>query len=214
MARITVVGGTGYTGSALVRVAHARGHEVTAISRSLPAEAVDGVAYLALDVTDPAAATAAVSPQGEPADAVVSALAPRADMAGRVAAANALLADAAAEADTRLVVVGGFGSMRPADGAPRIAETPDFPDAFRAEALEMASTLDALAARTDDLSWLYVSPSAGYGAYNPLPATGAYRVAGSLVTPDGADVSANDFALAIVEELENATRSGHISVFA
>ena len=36
MARITVIGGTGYAGSAIVAEAAARGHHVTALSRSLP----------------------------------------------------------------------------------------------------------------------------------------------------------------------------------
>ena len=36
MSRITVIGGTGYAGSAIVAEAAARGHQVTALSRSLP----------------------------------------------------------------------------------------------------------------------------------------------------------------------------------
>jgi uncharacterized protein len=36
VSRITVIGGTGYAGSAIVAEAAARGHQVTALSRSLP----------------------------------------------------------------------------------------------------------------------------------------------------------------------------------
>ncbi len=43
MSRIIVIGGTGYAGSAIVTEAAARGHAVTAFSRSLPAEPVPGV---------------------------------------------------------------------------------------------------------------------------------------------------------------------------
>ena len=45
MSRIAVIGGTGYAGSAIVREAASRGHEVVSFSRSVPAEEarVDGV---------------------------------------------------------------------------------------------------------------------------------------------------------------------------
>ena len=54
MSRITVLGGTGYAGSAVVREAAARGHEVTAFSRTLPAEQVVGVTYVQGDAVDEA----------------------------------------------------------------------------------------------------------------------------------------------------------------
>ncbi|WP_194922416.1 NmrA family NAD(P)-binding protein, partial [Catenulispora rubra] len=43
MTSITVIGGTGYTGSHIIREAAARGHQVTSLSRSLPAEQLPGV---------------------------------------------------------------------------------------------------------------------------------------------------------------------------
>ena len=55
MSRITVIGGTGYAGSAIVTEAAARGHQVTVFSRSLPAERVPGVNYVQGDATDEAA---------------------------------------------------------------------------------------------------------------------------------------------------------------
>lgn len=45
MAKITVLGGSGYAGSAVVAEARRRGHEVTSLSRSIPSEQIDGVEY-------------------------------------------------------------------------------------------------------------------------------------------------------------------------
>jgi uncharacterized protein YbjT (DUF2867 family) len=47
MSTITVVGGTGYAGSAIVREAAKRGHDVVSFSRNVPAEEarVEGVRY-------------------------------------------------------------------------------------------------------------------------------------------------------------------------
>ncbi|MGW4946761.1 NAD(P)-dependent oxidoreductase [Actinoplanes sp. NPDC004185] len=77
MSRIVVIGGTGYAGSAIVAEAAARGHEVTAFSRSLPADAVAGVNYVQGDATEEAALSSVISG----ADVVVAALAPRGPLA-------------------------------------------------------------------------------------------------------------------------------------
>lgn len=208
MARITVIGGTGYTGGNIAQVAVARGHEVTSWSRTLPVEPADGVSYETADLTADGVAQRVVAN----ADVVVSALSPRGPLEGALEGVDAALADAASAAGVRLVVIGGFGSLRPAPDAPRIAEGDDFPAAYRAESLEMARILAGLQAR-EGLDWLYLSPSGGYGAFNPGEATGSYRVGGDVVAPDAGDVSGADFALAVVEEIENAAHTGHISVF-
>jgi uncharacterized protein len=72
MARITVIGGTGYAGSAIVAEAAARGHQVTALSRSLPDAPIPDVTYAQGDATDEATLRAPI--QG--ADVVVGALRP------------------------------------------------------------------------------------------------------------------------------------------
>jgi nucleoside-diphosphate-sugar epimerase len=82
--KITVIGGSGYAGSAIVREAAHRGHAVTAVSRSIPDSKVDGVEYVAADVLKAAA------PIRSP-DVVVAALSPRGDNAGTLAKAYARL---------------------------------------------------------------------------------------------------------------------------
>lgn len=221
--RIVVVGGTGFTGSAIVAVAAERGHEVVAIARSFPSGAPDstggaggtvhdGVAHLALDVTAPGAAESVVDAGGERADAIVSALSPRGSMAGAVAPVDARLARAAQAAGVRLVVVGGFGSMRTRFDGPRVGETPEFPAAVRPESLEMLSVLEQLASGPVDLDWLYVSPTAGYGPHGAQAARGSYTFGGDVVAPGAREISVHDLALAVVEEIEEPTRAGHVSV--
>ena len=77
MSRITVIGGTGYAGSAIVTEAAGRGHQVTALSRSLPGEQIPHVTYLQADASDESALATAF----EGADVVVDALAPRGQQA-------------------------------------------------------------------------------------------------------------------------------------
>ena len=210
MTRITVIGGTGYTGANIVAEAAKRGHEVTSISRSVPQAPLDGVTYVQGDVTAAETATAAIAA----GDVVISALSPRGPMEGQVEVADLALAEKAAAAGVRLFVVGGFGSLRPVEGAPRIAEGDDFPAPYKPEAQEMARVLGSFeAGQPAGLDWLYISPSAGYGAFNVGEATGSYRVGGNLVTADAGEISGADFATAVVDEAENKALSGHVSFF-
>ncbi|WP_327013395.1 NAD(P)H-binding protein [Cryobacterium sp. GrIS_2_6] len=59
--RITVIGGTGYAGSNIVREAHARGHDITSFSRSEPETRLDGVTYRRGSAFDTAAVADAVA---------------------------------------------------------------------------------------------------------------------------------------------------------
>lgn len=203
MARVVVIGGTGFTGSRIVREAARRGHEVVSLSRSLPDETIDGVEYVAGAASDAAGLV-------DGADVVVGALSPRGDTAGTLVEVYTRIAAAAARAGARFVVVGGFSSLRPAPGAPRFAERDDLPPQFAPEAREMNDVLTALAATSDDLDWLFVSPAATYGAYAPQgEARGEYRVGEDVALFDAAgesQISGEDFATAVVDEIERPTR--------
>jgi len=212
MAKITVFGGTGYAGASIVAEAAARGHAVTAVSRTAPAEPVAGVEYLQGSVDD----AALVATAGAGADAVVAALSPRGDMAGRVLPLYQALAAAAAEAGTRLIVVGGFNGLRPAAGAPRFAAslTDDFP--FKDEALELVAVLDWLQAEAPEgLAWTFVSPAALFGGYAPGERTGTYRIGGE-VSLNGVDtvLGGADFGIAIVDLIESGDHAAaeHIGI--
>lgn len=211
MAKITVIGGTGYAGSHIVAEAAARGHEVVSYSRNAPAAPVSGVTYQHGDAADRAALAAAI----EGADVVIGALSPRGELAGRALDAYRAVAAQAKSADDRLIIIGGFGGLRPAPDAPRFVEQ-DFPEAFRPEALEMISVLEWLETGESGTDWVFVSPAALFGSYAPGERTGSYRTGGrvALEGTDGGQttISGEDFAIAMVDEAESARHHrDHIS---
>ncbi|HEY0887975.1 MAG TPA: NAD(P)H-binding protein [Nocardioides sp.] len=199
MSTIVVFGGTGYTGGNIVREAASRGHQVIAVSRSEPTEHVPGVRYEVGPAEDVAARVVPGS------DVVVATLSPRGDMAGRLVETYAELARLAAEAGARYLQVGGFSSLRPAPDQPRVVEG-EIPEPYRAEALEGEATRVLLAERApDELDWVFVSPAGGYGSFAPGERTGTYRVGGEIALFDaegGSNISGADFALAIVDEID------------
>lgn len=210
MATVVVFGGTGYTGSNVVSEAASRGHEVISVSRRPPTEPLSGVRYETGDVGQVAER---VIPG---ADAVVATLAPRGDMAGRLVEVYTELARLSAEAGARYFQVGGFSSLRPAEGAPRVVEG-DVPEEYRAEALEGEATRAMLAGRSPDgLDWVFFSPAASYGAWAPGERTGTYRLGGEVALFDadgGSNLSGADFAVAIVDEIEkNSLHREHVGV--
>lgn len=210
MATIVVVGGTGYTGGNIVREAAARGHAVISISRSEPAEQEEGVRYELGSVED-------VAPRVIPgADVVVAALSPRGDMAGRLVDVYAQLTRLSAAAGARYLQVGGFSSLRPAPGAPRVVEG-EIPAEYRAEAIEGEATRVMLLEQApEDLDWVFISPAGAYGSFAPGEPTGRYRVGDEVALFDAqgaSSISGADFALAIVDEIERpAHHRAHIGI--
>ncbi|MDR1185899.1 MAG: NAD(P)H-binding protein [Bifidobacteriaceae bacterium] len=204
MAKITVLGGTGYAGAAVVAEAARRGHEVRAVSRRAPEPAarIKGVAYLAGSVTDPVFLE---SVAGE-SDAVVSALSPRGPMLGQVRLVDAELITLADKLGFRLGVIVGAGSLLVSPGGPRLVDQPDFPAEVRAESEEMASVLSDLEASPAGVDWFGVSPAAGFGAFAPGETLGRYRVGGEVMLTDDSGnsyISAGDLAAAVVDEVEH-----------
>ena len=204
MSRITVIGGTGYAGSAIVEEAAARGHQVTVLSRSLPAAPIPNVTYLQGDATDEATLSSAI----EGADVVVAALAPAAAAAGAFRDVNrtiARLANAAgvpcsSSAATRRC------ALRPG----RIASSPtsatsaspaELHDEIRAGA---AFIIEDLPATPATLDWVFVSPAFRFGAHMPAERLGRYRLGDEVaVQPeDGGAISAADYALGFVDLIE------------
>lgn len=211
MSRISVLGGTGYTGAAVVAEAARRGHDVTAVSRSAPAEPIPGVTYVQGSVLEADIQAQAFAG----ADAVVSATSPRGDMVGTLPGLHRSLLTQAADAGARLVVVGGFSSLRPAPGQPRFSEG-EIKEEFRTEALEGAAVLDVMLAAPEGADWVFFSPAGKFGSFAPTPKRGTYRLGGDVALFDEDGVSAlgaEDFALAILDVIESGEHSReHLSV--
>lgn len=204
MSRIAVIGGTGYAGSSIVKEAAARGHHVASLSRSLPAEPVEGVEYAQGSADDAASFV-------DGADVVVGALSPRAGSEGSLVRLYTAIAEHADAAGARLLVIGGFSSLRPAPGAPRFAESGDVPAEFAAEATEVSAVLAALESDApESLDWVFVSPPAVYGSYTAQgEPRGTYRTGTDVAIFDedgNSAIGGADFALAVVDEIEKPTR--------
>jgi uncharacterized protein len=203
VSRITVVGGTGYAGSAIVAEAARRGHDVIALSRTAPAEPVPGVRFVQGDAADEATLKSVV----DGADVVVAALSPRGAITERFREVNRTVARLADEAGARLFVVGGYTSLRPAPGAPRfVTDVSHVPEAILPEVLTgAAQVIEDLPATPQSLDWVFVSPALAFGAYAPGEVTGTYRLGDEVaVSPaDGGAISAPDYAQGFVDLIES-----------
>lgn len=187
--KIVVFGPTGMVGSAIVTELTQRGHDVTGASRAS-----------GTNITDPAAVAAAVAG----ADAVVSAVSARGVDYTLADTARSLLDGMRRSQRTRLVVVGGAGSLEVAPGT-RLIDTPEFPEEYKAEAAQGAEALEVFRG-VDDLDWTYVSPAA---FIHPGERTGHYRLGGDQLLADesgNSEISAEDYAIAIADLVE---QGGH-----
>lgn len=195
--KIAVVAANGRVGSLVVAEAVRRGFDVTAIVRS--DNRTQAQHFLQGD------ALTIGREQLEGFDAVVDAVGGwTEDTLRLVPDAVAHLADVLAGTNVRLVVVGGAGSLfvNP-EHSVTLAQTPDFPDAFKDVAAAAQKSLDYLRTR-DDVRWTYVSPAADFQAEGER--TGAYTLAGEELTLNEKGesvISYADYAIAMVDEIES-----------
>ena len=118
------------------------------------------------------------------------------------------LCDILSGTDTRLLVVGGAGSLyvNPEHTA-QVMDGPDFPEVFKPLATNMGKALDELR-RRDDVKWTYISPAGDFQAEGER--TGKYMQAGEELTLNGRGesiISYADYAIAMVDE---AVSGNHI----
>ncbi len=201
MARIGVLGGTGYAGAAVVVEAVRRGHQVTSVSRSEPAERLDGVRYVLGSALDPALLADVLGDS----DVVIEAVSPRGDMAGKVEGLLDQIIELATDSGVRVGVVGGASSLLVADGGPRLFDVNDVPPAVLPEIETGLALLERLKTTPPGLDWFYVSPPETFGAWVPAPDTGSYRLSDDVLLRDAegtSTISAADLARAILDEIE------------
>jgi len=191
VSRIALIGASGNVGSRLLQELVSRGHQVTAIGRDptriSPSPYVSAVRG---DINDIGGLAAILKGH----DAVISSV--------RFSESDpAALIDAVRRAGVkRYLVVGGAGSLYVAPGR-RLLDQPDFPAQYKEEASRGAAFLDALKLVTD-LDWTFLSPSA---LFVPGERTGKFRLGGDelLVGPKGSTISYEDYAIAMVDEIES-----------
>lgn len=118
------------------------------------------------------------------------------------------LCDVLSGTDTRLLVVGGAGSLylNPEHTA-QVMDGPDFPDVFKPLAANMGKALAELRERKD-VRWTYLSPAGDFQAEGER--TGKYILGGEELTLNDRGesvISYADYAIAMVDEAEHG---GHI----
>lgn len=118
------------------------------------------------------------------------------------------LCDALANTDTRLLIVGGAGSLYVnAEHTACVSDGADFPEIFKPLANAMAKALRELRER-NDVKWTYISPAGDFQADGER--TGKYILAGEELTLNSKGesiISYADYAVAMVDEIE---KGGHI----
>ncbi|MCI5871996.1 NAD(P)-dependent oxidoreductase [Streptococcus sp.] len=207
--KLAIIAANGQAGQAIAKEAVERGHQVTAIVRSENKSAAEDVLQKdAFDLT-------------------------KEDLAGFDVVVNAFgawipetlpdhsrlaehLATILADSPTRLLVVGGAGSLYLDESqTAMLKDAPDFPAEYLPIAEAMGAGLEVYRQATA-VNWTYISPASDFDAEGPK--TGAYSLAGEVfqVNDEGESyISYADYAVALVDIAEKGGYSKErISVFA
>lgn len=199
--KLAIIGASGFVGSAILKEALDRGHEVTAIVRypeKLQPHAnlhpLKGDVYNADDVARLVAGH----------EAVISAFNPgwsNPDIyKQQVKGTHAIINGVKKAGMKRLLFVGGAGSLEVKPGVQSV-DLPDFPTEYKQGALAMREALNMLRKETT-LEWSFLSPSADL---SPGQRTGKFRLGTDqlLTNAQGESrISVEDYAMAMIDEVE------------
>ena len=194
--KVALIGATGRGGSSILNELVARGHQVTAIARNVESIGPrEGVTAQACNVADGAQLTKLLHGH----DAAITAIQflPT-DM-------RKLLDSFKASGTPRLLVMGGAASLETADGS-KLIDSPHFPPEYEAEANAAIAFLKVLKDEPD-LDWTFLSPAA---LIEQGERTGIFRIGGDQLLTDAegnSRITFQDYAIAIVDELENNLHS-------
>jgi putative NADH-flavin reductase len=197
---ITIFGATGKVGRRILDEATARGHHVTAVTRSGTSSDDPGsVRWIAGDARN----REDVIDLSRGRDVVISATSGPRDGGDELAITAQALLDGAAETLARLIVVGGAGPLIvPDSGGRLVVDDPRFvPEPIRGVAQACVDQLAALR-RNSTVDWTYFSPAAEMTAGRR---TGRFRTGTDqlIVDSDGTSrISLEDVAVAVLDEAE------------
>lgn len=194
--KIAVVSSNGKVGRLVVAEALRRGFEVTGFARS--ENKSDAKQFVKKDIFDITADDLAGF------DAVVDAFGTFAPETLDLHTKSLMhLADAVANTQTRLLVVGGAGSLYVnKEHTLQLLDTPEFPKEYYPLAKAQTDELVALRKR-NDVKWTFVSPAAVFDPEGKR--TGEYILGGEefILNERGESVvSYADYAVAMVDEIE------------
>lgn len=211
---IGVFGASGVIGSRVVEEARRRGHTVRAFASDaarFPA-AREGVSWQVADWRNADSVAEAIAGL----DVVVSAVNAGHGIEDTIAKADDFVVGARAMVRAmtrhpalRLIAVGGGGSLEVAPGM-QLVDQPGFAEGLPENLgvpVEYHRVISALREalnvyRLSDRQWTYLSPSSG--RIDPGVRTGRYRLGGDQLLAADTDISAEDLAVALIDEAENS----------
>ena len=199
--KLTVVCANGKAGKLIVKEALSRGLDVTAVVRG--ENRTEAKQVIQKDLFDLTAADL----QGF--DVVIDAFgAWTEDTLPQHSTSLQHLCDILSGSNTRLLVVGGAGSLYVnREHTAQVMDGPDFPDVFKPLAKAQGKALDELRLRSD-VKWTFVSPAGDFQAEGER--TGKYILGGEELTLNDKGesiISYADYAIAMVDE---AVSGSHI----
>ena len=195
--KLAVVAANGRVAGKVITEAINRGFDVTAFGRH-DENNTDAPVYIKKDILDLTKEDLAGF------DAVVDAFgAWTAETLPQHTTTTLHLCDILSGTDTRLLIVGGAGSLFVnQEHTAVVADGPDFPDDFKPLASAMAAALAELRKR-DDVKWTYISPAGDFQADGER--SGQYILGGEELTLNDRGesiISYADYAIAMVDEIE------------
>ena len=193
--KIALIGASGNVGSRIAADLSSRGHQITAIARN-PGKiaALPGITPTAVDIADTESLAAILKGHA----AVIS------SVHFTASDPDQLIRAVKASGVPRYLVVGGAGSLQVAPGK-LLVDSPDFPKEYESETRAGCVFLDRLRAEKN-LDWTFLSPSY---VFPPGERTGKFRLGKDdlLVNDKGSSISFEDFAVALVDEIETPKHS-------
>ena len=199
--KVAVVAANGKAGKLIVKEAVERGMDVTAVVRGENKTAADHVIQKDLfDLTKEDLAGF---------DAVVDALGVwTPDAVHMIYDAVTYLSDVLKGTDTRLLVVGGAGSLFvDPEHTKTVVDVTPFPEEAMPVVNAHGKALEELR-KIDDVNWVYVSPAGDFRADGER--TGRYKLGGDELTLNSKGesvISYADYAVAMVDEIASGSHS-------
>ncbi|HUH32337.1 MAG TPA: NAD(P)-dependent oxidoreductase [Daejeonella sp.] len=209
--KIALIGASGFVGSAILKEAVERGHQVKAIVRNPEKvkQESESVSVTECDIMD----TDQLAEVLKGSDAVISAYNPGwtnpAIYDDFLKGAQSIQEAAKRSAVKRLIVVGGAGSLFLAPGV-QLIDTPEFPAEIKAGASAARDYLDILQ-KEDQLDWTFLSPAIEMHPGTSGVRRGTYRA--GLDNPvfdeqNRSVISVEDIAVALLDETEDPEHIG------
>ncbi|WP_076420403.1 NAD(P)H-binding protein [Colwellia sp. UCD-KL20] len=196
--KILLIGASGMIGSRILKEIVERNHEVIAVSRNL--EKVPTQSNIKVVQGNVYEIDSMVTLANE-ADVIISALSPRNtdDAIIEAETFTQALINIQQQSNKRLLTVGGGSSLQMPDGSSALALTPE---SIMPEATGMRRSYALMTSA--DIDFVVLAPG---GMIAPGERTGIFRIAGRTMLTNAqggkSNISAEDFAIAMLDEIEH-----------